>query len=106
MKKIIISICLSNRCNCINWLGINKKQEGNEAKTAVVAEGARGDVSVRTATIAKEVVDMDFSVNGNFQANQRITFNAENSGRITRIYAEEGTRVSKGQLIASIETNI
>ncbi len=106
MKKIIISIVSVIAVVALIGYVLSKNKKENEAKTAVVAEGAKGDVSVRTAVIAKEVVDMNFSVNGNFLANQRITFNAENSGRITRIYAEEGTRVSKGQLIASIETNI
>lgn len=106
MKKVIISIVsVVAVIALIGWV-LTKNKKSNEAKTAVVAEGAKGDVSVRTATISKEVVDMDFSVNGNFQANQRITFNAENSGRITRILVEEGARVSKGQLLANIETNI
>lgn len=106
MKKIIISIVsVVAVLALIAWV-LSKNKKENEAKTAVVAEGSKGDVVVRTAVISKNVVDMDFSVNGNFIANQRITFNAENSGRITKIYVEEGSRVSKGQLIASIETNI
>lgn len=46
---------------------------------------------------------MNFSVNGNFQAAQQLTFSAENSGRITRIFVDEGSHVSKGQTLAILD---
>ncbi|HEY1025592.1 MAG TPA: efflux RND transporter periplasmic adaptor subunit [Sphingobacteriaceae bacterium] len=106
MKKgIITAVSIIVAIAFIGWVLSNNKKE-NEAKTAIVAQGAAGDVTVRVAPIAKSPIDLDFSVNGNFQASQRITFNAENSGRITKILVDEGSHVSKGQLIATIETDI
>ena len=81
----------------------NKKK--NEAKTAIVAEGS-GAISVRTAVIKKESVDLDFSVNGTFAANQELNFLSENAGRITKIFVDEGDRVSKGQVLANIDAEI
>ena len=85
----------------IGWVLSNNKKK-NEEKTAIVAQGS-GDVAVRTATITKTPVDLDFSVNGNFQAAQQLTFSAENTGRITKIFVDEGSRVTKGQTLAILD---
>ena len=86
----------------IGWVLSNNKKK-NEEKTAIVAQGS-GDVAVRTAVITRTPVDLDFSVNGNFQAAQQLTFSAENTGRITRIFVDEGSRVSKGQTLAILDS--
>ncbi len=88
----------------IAWVLSNNKKE-NEAKTAVVAQGG-GAVSVRTATIKKEAIDLDFGVNGNFEPNQEIKFLSENAGRVNKIYVDEGDRVTKGQILARIDAEI
>lgn len=106
MKKGIITvIAIVAVIASIGWVLSNNKKK-NEAKTAIVAQGASGDVTVRVDQIEKSAVELDFTANGNFIAAQRITFNAENSGRISRILVDEGSRVSKGQLLAVIETDI
>ncbi len=105
MKKLITIVSVIAALALIGWVLSNNKKK-NDANTAVVAQGASGDVAVRTAVIKRSVVDLDFSANGTFQAFQRITFNAENSGRITRIYVKEGDCVSRGQLIARIDADI
>lgn len=84
-------------------LSNNKKK--NEAKTAVVAQGG-GAVSVRTATIKREPIDLDFSVNGIFAPVQELNFLSENAGRVTKIFVEEGSRVTKGQVLARIDAEI
>lgn len=102
MKRgIIITVTVIAAFVLIGWVLSNNKKK-NQAKTAVVAQGS-GDVAVRTATIEKTTVDMNFSVNGNFQAAQQLTFSAENSGRITRIFVDEGSHVSKGQTLAILD---
>jgi RND family efflux transporter MFP subunit len=102
MKKgIIITVTVIAAFVLIGWVLSNNKKK-NQEKTAIVAQGS-GDVAVRTATISKTAVDMDFSVNGNFQAARQLTFSAENSGRITRIYVDEGSRVSAGQTLAILD---
>lgn len=88
----------------IAWVLSNNKKE-NEAKTAVVAQGG-GAVSVRTATIKKEAIDLDFGVNGTFEPNQEIKFLSENAGRVNKIYVDEGDRVTKGQILARIDAEI
>ncbi|SHG89134.1 efflux RND transporter periplasmic adaptor subunit [Pedobacter caeni] len=81
----------------------NKKK--NAAKTAIVAQGS-GAISVRTAVIERQAINLDFSANGTFAPNQELNFLSENAGRVTKIYVEEGDRVTKGQPIARIDAEI
>lgn len=81
----------------------NKKK--NAAKTAIVAQGS-GAISVRTAVIEKQAVNLDFSVNGTFAPIQELNFLSENAGRVTKIYVEEGDRVTKGQSLARVDAEI
>src|SRR5690606_40595582 len=82
----------------------NNKKE-NEAKTAVVAESG-GAIVVKAATVSRQPIVTDFSANGNFSANQDLTLLSEVSGRVTRILVDEGSRVSKGQVLASVDPEI
>ena len=84
-------------------LSNNKKK--NEAKTAFIAEGG-GAVAVRTATVEKKVVDLDFSTNGTFAPKQELNFLSENAGRVSKIFVDEGDRVTKGQILARIDAEI
>lgn len=87
------------------WLVLDSNKKSNDAKTAIVSEGS-GAVSVRTAAVQKQAVDLDFSANGNFIAGTEINFLSENAGRVTRIMVDEGDRVSKGQVLARIDAEI
>jgi membrane fusion protein (multidrug efflux system) len=84
-------------------LSNNKKK--NAAKTAFIAKGS-GAIAVRVATVEKKVVDLDFSANGNFVPKQELDFLAENAGRVSKIFVDEGDRVSKGQVLARIDAEI
>lgn len=81
----------------------NKKK--NAAKTAIVAQGS-GAISVRTSVIEKQAINLDFSANGTFAPNQELNFLSENAGRVTKIYVEEGDRVTKGQSLARVDAEI
>ncbi|MES2828305.1 MAG: efflux RND transporter periplasmic adaptor subunit [Bacteroidota bacterium] len=105
MKRVIIIIVvIVVALGAIAYVLTNNKKK-NEAKTAFIAEGG-GAVAVRVATVEKKVVDLDFSVNGNFIPKQELNFLSENAGRVSRIYVDEGTRVSKGQPLARIDAEI
>lgn len=105
MKKILITILVIAAVGSLiaYTLGNNKKK--NEEKTAFIAQGG-GAVSVRIAKVEKQTVDLDFIANGNFIPNQELNFLSENAGRVSAIYVEEGSRVSKGQVLARIDAEI
>ena len=105
MKRIIITIVVVvGLLGLIGWVLTNNKEE-NEAKTAVVAQTG-GAVVVNAASVSRQPISLDFSANGNFSANQDLTLLSEVSGRITRILVDEGSRVSKGQVLATVDPEI
>jgi len=87
------------------WLVLNNNKKKNDAKTAIVSEGG-GAVSVRTAKVSKQAVDLDFSANGIFIPGTELNFLSENAGRVSKIYVDEGDRVTKGQVLARIDAEI
>lgn len=105
MKRIIIIIVVVVvALGAIAYVLNNNKKKAEET-TAFIAKGS-GAVAVKTAPVERKEIDLDFSVNGNFAANQELNFMAENSGRVSKIYVEEGSRVSKGTVLARIDAEI
>ena len=105
MKRVLtIIVVVVLALGAIAWILSNNKKK-NDAKTAYIAEGG-GAIAVRVAPVEKKTVDLDFVANGNFAPIQELNFAAENSGRVAQIFVEEGSRVSKGQVLARIDAEI
>ncbi|NRF39358.1 efflux RND transporter periplasmic adaptor subunit [Pedobacter foliorum] len=105
MKRVIIIIvAIVVALGAIAYVLSNNKKK-NEAKTAFIAEGG-GAVAVRIATVEKKVVDLDFVANGNFVPKQELILKSENAGRISKIFVDEGDRVSTGQVLARVDAEI
>lgn len=107
MKKrtIVTVISVVIALFVIGWVLQNNKKK-NAEKTAIVAEGNTGAVAVKIEVAKKTSMDLDFTANGTFAANQDLTLSAENSGRVTRITVDEGDRVRKGQVVARIDDEL
>ncbi len=102
MKRLIITIVVILGFGAlIAWILTKNKQE-NEAKTAVVAQ-KDATVVVTAIRVEEQPVNLDFTANGNFVANQDLKLMAEASGRITSLLVDEGAFVSKGQTLARID---
>lgn len=105
MKRVIIIIVtIVVALGAIAYVLSNNKKK-NQAKTAFIAEGG-GAVAVRIAAVEKKVVDLDFVANGNFVPKQELILKAENAGRISKIFVDEGDRVTKGQVLARVDAEI
>lgn len=105
MKKVLITVIIVvGVLALIGWVLTSNKKE-NEAKTAVVAQGS-GAVVVKTEDVKKASVNLNFAANGNFIASQDLVLKAESSGRVTRLLVSEGSRVSKGQVLAHIDDEV
>ncbi|WP_207427411.1 efflux RND transporter periplasmic adaptor subunit [Pedobacter sp. SYSU D00535] len=89
----------------VGWVLSNNKKK-NAAATAVVASGNSGAVAVNTEKVGRTDINLDFSSNGTFAPNQDLTLASENAGRVTRLLVDEGSRVSKGQVVARIEADL
>lgn len=105
MKRGIITALVIILAIAGIFLVLSNNKKKNAAKTAIVAQGS-GAISVRTAVIARQAINLDFSANGTFAPNQELNFLSENAGRVTKIYVEEGDRVTKGQPLARIDAEI
>lgn len=105
MKRIIITVIIVVAVlGLIGYILTNNKKKAQET-TDFIAKGS-GAVAVKTATVERKEINLDFTANGTFAANQELNFSAENSGRVSRIYVEEGSRVSKGTILARIDAEI
>ncbi len=102
MKRIIITVVVILGAGALITWTLNKNKKENEEKTAVVAQTNMA-VAVTAESVQKLPVDLDFISNGNFSANQDLKLMAEAGGRITSIQVKEGSRVSKGQILAHID---
>ncbi|QNL51482.1 efflux RND transporter periplasmic adaptor subunit [Olivibacter sp. SDN3] len=102
MKRIIITIVIVVGVAVLIGVILTNNKKENQAKTDIVARGS-GAVFVRTSKVSKSAIELDFSANGNFAAWQDLSLVAENSGRVTRILVEEGSRVNRGQVLAHID---
>lgn len=105
MKKIIIPIVVVIAAIAVIGFILTNNKKKNQEKTAFIAEGG-GAVAVRVANVEKKTVELDFSANGTFIPKQELNFLSENAGRVKAIYVDEGSRVSKGQVLARIDAEI
>ena len=104
IRAIVTVSMLAGVVLLIGWVLTNNKKK-NDAKTAIVAENSSGDVAVRTSQVQKQVIDLDFSANGNFAPAQQMNFASENSGRVIQVLVDEGSYVRKGQTLAIIKAD-
>ncbi|RZJ78655.1 MAG: efflux RND transporter periplasmic adaptor subunit [Flavobacterium sp.] len=105
MKRIvIIVVVIVVALGAIAYVLTNNKKK-NQEKTDFVAKG-NGAIAVNVAVISKTVPELDFNANGTFAPNQELNFLSENAGRVKAIYVQEGSRVSKGQVLAKIDAEI
>lgn len=87
----------------IGWVLSNNKKKNIE-KTAIVAQ-ADGSIAVRVNQVKKQPLQQDFTANGNFIAASQMDFAAENAGRVIQVLVDEGSHVSKGQILATIKAD-
>ena len=103
-KNILIGIVIIAALGLIAYTLTNNKKE-NEAKTAIVAE-KNASVAVKVNSVKTEEVSLDFSVNGNFEPIQELTFSAEKSGKVISVLVKEGDYVNVGQTLLIVRSDV
>lgn len=73
-------------------------------KPDTTKEAARAPVSVATVAASTRTMAKDLVVNGSIIAKSQVNVLPKTSGRILELRVEEGQRVSKGEVIAVLET--
>lgn len=102
MKKVIITIATIVVFGAIIGMVLSNNKKQNQAKIDIVHKGS-GAATVKVITVSKQNLDLNFSSNGNFAPNQDLKLLSENSGSVTGIRVKEGDRVTKGQILATID---
>jgi len=97
MKKALSIIALTGLIALIAVILVfNKKR--NIEKTRIASEAMAG-VTVGMDVVREEQVNMSFSSNGSLEPFRELTFVSDVSGRVLNVFAEVGTKVSKGQVL-------
>lgn len=99
MKKYITTGIIIIASLALIGFILTKNKKENEAKIAIVAE-KNAAVSVKVATVKNEEISLDFVANGNFEPKQELSMEAEKSGKVIKVLAKEGDRVTVGQTLA------
>ncbi|MCO5260680.1 MAG: efflux RND transporter periplasmic adaptor subunit [Crocinitomicaceae bacterium] len=103
MKKTIIYILVFAVLGVgIAMKLINNKKE-NQSKVDVVSTGD-AKIPVKVFKVKSEVIDIDFSVNGKLAANQDLVVISEVNGKVLSLSVKEGDKVTKGQVLARVES--
>lgn len=104
MKKIIYIIIAVGLVVLAGFKLVSNKQKQAE-ETAIVAE-QNAFVSVRIDTVKSEIVNSEYRANGNFAPFQDLKLASERGGRVIKVLAEEGSKVSVGQTLAIIKADL
>ncbi|MDR3022940.1 efflux RND transporter periplasmic adaptor subunit [Chryseobacterium sp.] len=102
MKKTLIYIIVAA---VLVGLAAYKIAGNKEKQTKEVKEVAKqvDKINVNIVTVARENIDTDYSANGTFIPKQEMNQSSEISGRIVNVLVKEGSRVSAGQVLATIK---
>lgn len=64
-----------------------------------IASGAASGVTVGMDVVREEQANLSFSSNGSLEPERELSFVSDVSGRVLEVFADEGTHVSKGQVL-------
>ncbi len=84
--------------------GISEIWNSLQVSSQAQEEEETATVSVETVTVGKEITQRDRVLTGTVEANQSSTLSTRVPGAIQELLVEEGDRVSKGDLIARIDS--
>ncbi|WP_293299386.1 efflux RND transporter periplasmic adaptor subunit [Pedobacter sp. UBA4863] len=105
MKRVItIIVVVVAALGAIAYVLNNNKKKTKE-KTDFIAKGS-GAVAVKIALVERKEINLDFTANGTFAPNKELEFSAENSGRVSKVFVQEGSKVSVGTVLARIDAEI
>jgi RND family efflux transporter MFP subunit len=102
MKKTLIYIIVAA---VLIGLAAYKIAGNKEKQTKEVAEVAKqvDKINVNVVTVSRENINTDYSANGTFLPKQEMNQASEIGGRIVNVLVKEGSKVSAGQVLATIK---
>lgn len=82
---------------------IIKNNKAKQEEEVAIVNQANNEVVVNTIKAKYASLNADYSSNGTFAPSQELTFPSEISGRIVRVFVDEGDYVRVGQTVATIK---
>lgn len=101
MKKYISIISVIGLIALIVIILVMNKKRSLE-KTQI-ASGASTSVTVGMDVVREEQANMSFSSNGSLEPVRELSFVSDVSGRVLEVFADEGTQVSRGQVLVQAD---
>lgn len=86
--------------------GVIWRMRSGGEKAPAEGAGARGPQipTVRTVAVSTGNISNTLAVTGSLRSNQNLNLSSKISGRVARVFVNEGQRVTRGQLLVSLET--
>lgn len=104
MKKIIPIVIIVLIIAGIAFTLYNSKQNMNvQAEEAMKTSEF---IPVSTEVVGKAILNVGFTANGTFEANQELNLQSEASGKVIKIVKRKGDFVKAGQLIAQLDDEL
>lgn len=105
MKRILLLLIpLAILGGLIGWRVNQKKSEEAAQATARAARG-KAPISVQTALVTRKTVEITLEAVGTLEAPVAVDLAPKLAGRVIYLKAEEGDRVTAGQVLAQIEAS-
>lgn len=104
MKRGIITVIIIAAALGGIYFILNKNKTNNEAVTAEAAK-SNAFVAVRIDTAKMQAMNLEYVANGTFLPKQEVIVGAEVAGRVVRVFVEEGSQVSAGQVLATVQVD-
>ncbi len=102
MKKTLIYIIVAAVLVGLAAYKIVDNKKKQEAEVKEVAKQV-DKINVNVVTVSRQDVNTDYSANGTFIPKQESNQSADIAGRVVNVYVKEGSRVSAGQVLATIK---
>ncbi|KPH14571.1 efflux RND transporter periplasmic adaptor subunit [Chryseobacterium sp. ERMR1:04] len=102
MKKTLIYIIVAAVLVGLAAYKIAGNKEKQKTEVAEVAKQV-DKINVNVVTVKRENINTDYSANGTFLPKQEMNQSSEIAGRIVNVMVKEGSRVSAGQVLATIK---
>lgn len=104
MKKIIISIVSVTLVGLIVFKLYANKQEMKE--NARLSEVTTDAIPVQVTKMELKKLVSEVNADGIIQANSDLSILSETQGKVIKVYKEKGDKVSKGELLAKVESDL
>jgi membrane fusion protein (multidrug efflux system) len=99
IKNIIYTLLLIGLVGFISYRIIANKEKSNGPKEK---DGKDKPITVTGTIVQQKAFDNNLSLSGSIEANEQIEIRSEVSGIVEGIYFQEGSSVSKGQLLFKV----